>query len=210
MTSNWKKLKVSPYVTILLVAVNAITFILCTFTGDLLYNIGDLSPYSFFDLREFYRIISAMFLHADINHIMNNMLLLAGLGVMLENEMHHFRFFLIYILSGLGGQIVSLIYKAFNNEWYVRSIGASGAVFGLVGVLLAMSVCWKRKIVTVTWKRILIVVAYSIYSGVRVSNIDNAAHIGGFIGGFVLGILMCFIERVGAYRKVKPDDKAGT
>ncbi|HKM34267.1 MAG TPA: rhomboid family intramembrane serine protease [Lachnospiraceae bacterium] len=196
MNNKWQKVKVSPYITILLVAINAIIFLLCTFIGDLLYNIGGLSPHSFFDLQQYYRVVSAMFLHADINHIINNMLLLAGLGVMLEGEMHHFRFLLLYFLSGLGGQVVSLVYKGLSNEWYVSSIGASGAVFGLVGVLLAMSLCWKRKIATVTWQRILIVVAYSIYSGIRASNIDNAAHIGGFMSGFVLGLIMCLIERI--------------
>lgn len=196
MNYKWQKINASPYITILLVAVNVIIFLLCTFTGDLLYNIGDLSPHSFFDLRQFYRVVSAMFLHADMNHIVNNMLLLAGLGVMLEGEMHHFRFFLLYFLSGVGGQVVSLVYKGLSNGWYVSSIGASGAVFGLVGVLLAMSLYWKRKIATVTWQRILIVVAYSIYSGIKASNIDNAAHIGGFVCGFVLGFMMCLIEKI--------------
>ncbi len=193
MNEHWYKVKESPYITILLITVNAIIFIVCTFTGNLLYNIGDLSPYSIIDAKQYYRIISAMFLHADINHIINNMLLLAGLGAMLEKEMHHFGFLLLYILSGLGGQIASLAHKALNNAWYVSSIGASGAVYGMVGVLLAMSFFWKHKIVTVTWQRILIVVVYSIYSGVRASNIDNAAHIGGFISGFILGIFMCLI-----------------
>ena len=196
MNINWKKVQTSPYITIFLVSANVVIFLLCTFTGELIYNIGDLSPHSFFDLGQYYRAISSMFLHADINHIVNNMLLLAGIGVMLEGEVHHFRFLLLYLFSGLGGQAVSLVNKAIGNEWYISSIGASGAVFGLVGLLLAMSLCWKTKMVTVTWQRIVIVVAYSIYSGIRASNIDNAAHIGGFISGFIMGLFICFMERM--------------
>lgn len=196
MNSYWKRIKQAPYICAILVVINVVLFLLCTFTGNLLYNIGGLSPHAFLGEAQFYRIISAMFLHADIYHLINNMLLLAGLGAMLEKETGHIRFFLLYFLSGLGGQVVSLLYKVFTEEWYVSSIGASGAVFGLVGVLLAMSLGWVRKMEQVTWQRVVFVVAYSIYSGVRGANIDNAAHIGGFLTGFVLGWLMCLFQRI--------------
>lgn len=184
-----------PYITIVLVAINILIFLICTFTGNLLYNIGDLSPDSFLGDREYYRIVSAMFLHADSGHLLNNMLLLAGLGVMLEKEVGHTRFFLLYFLSGLGGQIVSMTYKIYAGEWYIGSIGASGAVFGLVGVLLAMSLWWTNEMENVTWQRIVFVVIYSLYSGIRSANIDNAAHIGGFIAGFLFGFIVCMIQR---------------
>lgn len=203
MNKTLQRIASSPYVTIFLVIINIFIFLLCTFKGDLIYNVGDLSPHSIFDLKEYYRIITSMFLHADINHIVNNMLLLFGIGVMLEKEMNHIRFLVLYFFSGIGGQIVSLIYKVTTDGWYVSSIGASGAVFGLVGVLLAMSIGWKRKMPTVTWQRILIVMAYSIYSGIKASNIDNAAHIGGFISGFILGLIMCLIERMHIERGVR-------
>lgn len=189
------KIKESPFISIILVVCNVILFLICTFTDDLLYNIGELSPALFWGEGQFYRILSAMFLHADIHHLVNNMLLLAGLGAMLEKETGHIWFLLLYFLSGIGGQVVSLAYKLWQREWYVGSIGASGAVFGLVGVLLAMSLAWIRKMPNVTWQRVLFVVAYSVYSGIRAVNIDNAAHIGGFVAGFLLGLLMCFLVR---------------
>lgn len=195
MNRYFRRVGDAPYVTVALVAVNVILFLICTFTGDLLYNIGDLSPDSFLREGEFYRIVSAMFLHADINHLVNNMLLLAGLGAMLEKETGHMRFFLLYFLSGLGGQVVSMVYKIYAGEEYIGSIGASGAVFGLVGVLLAMSLWWTNKMANVTWQRIVFVVLYSLYSGIRSANIDNAAHIGGFIAGFVFGFILCMIQR---------------
>lgn len=196
MNTTYKRISELPYITVILVIINVIIFLICTFTGDLLYNIGEFSPASFLGDNQFYRIVTAMFLHADINHLINNMLLLAGLGAMLEKETGHIMFFLFYILAGLGGQAVSLGYKLFAKEWSVGSIGASGAVFGLVGVLLAMSLYWTRKMANVTWQRIVLVVAYSLYSGYRAANIDNAAHIGGFAAGFLLALGMCFQRKI--------------
>lgn len=190
---NWKE---KPYISIALVVLNAMVFLICTFTGDMLYNVGELSPASCFGARQYYRIVTAMFLHADINHLVNNMLLLAGIGAMIEKETGHISFLFIYFLSGIGGQAVSLAYKVMVGEWYQASIGASGAVFGLVGVLLAMSLAWSRKLSNVTWQRVVFVVGYSIYSGVIAEGIDNAAHIGGCAAGLVLGFVMCLIQRV--------------
>ena len=181
----------TPYISIFLAACNLLIFLMCTFTGDLLYNIGDFSPYGFLDRGEYHRIIFSMFLHADIRHLLNNMLLLVGLGMMLEKEAGHVHFLLLYLLSGLGGQALSLFYKLSHDQWYTASIGASGAVFGLVGVLLAMSLCLAGRLQNVTWKRIVFMVAYSVYSGVQAADIDNAAHIGGFLTGLLLGLLLC-------------------
>lgn len=188
---QWKE---SPFISIFLVAGNVLVFLICTFTGDLLYNIGGFSPAAFLGAGEFYRVFSAMFLHADIYHLVNNMLLLAGLGFMLEPELGHIRFFVLYLVSGLGGQVVSLAYKLLTGGWYVDSIGASGAVFGLVGVLLAMTLCFAGRMQNVTWQRVAVVVIYSIYSGIQSANIDNAAHVGGFLTGLLLGLFVCLLQ----------------
>lgn len=200
MDTRWLKqklfrLKLLPYITIFLVAVNVILFLICTFTGEVLYNVGELSPKSFLEDGRYYTILTAMFLHADIYHLANNMLLLAGLGMMLENDIGHVRFAILYFLAGLGAHIVSLSYKLFTDEWYVSSIGASGAVFGLVGAMLAMVLCWTESLPHVTWQRILVVIAYSLYSGMRAENIDNAAHIGGLFAGFLAGLFMCVLRK---------------
>lgn len=195
MDRDYRSISELPLVSIILVVSNAVIFLICTFSGEMLYNIGDISPNSFFGAGQYYRAVSAMFLHADITHIVNNMLLLAGLGAMLEKETGHIGFLVQYLLSGLGGQAASLGYKLFAGEWYVSSIGASGAVFGLVGVLLSMALCRIKPMPSITWQRVVLVVAYSLYSGIRAANIDNAAHIGGFVSGFLLGMLMCLFQR---------------
>lgn len=200
MGRDYKSISGLPLVSIILVVINAIFFLICTFSGEMLYNVGDISPNNFLGKGQYYRAVTAMFLHADITHIVNNMLLLAGLGAMLEKETGHIGFLVLYLLSGLGGQAASLGYKILAEEWYVSSIGASGAVFGLVGVLLSMVLCRIKPMPNVTWQRIVLVVVYSLYSGIRAVNIDNAAHIGGFVSGFLLGLLMCLFQRWCRYR----------
>lgn len=197
------KLRRAPYMTVALVIVNAIIFLLCTFAGDLLYNIGDISPQTFFDEGQYYRLITSMFLHADIEHLVHNMLLLAGLGYMMENEIGHVKFFLLYILTGMGAGAVSLGWKMYAGEWFVSSIGASGAVYGMLGVLLAMCLLQVNDMENVNWQKMIIVIAYSIYNGMRSQNIDNAAHIGGVVFGLVLGVIMCLIIRWRDKRKQK-------
>lgn len=201
MRTRIRQLQDVPFITFLLVAANMVVFLLCTFTGQALYDGGDLSPASAIWDGQFYRLFTAMFLHADIYHIVNNMLLLAGLGYMLEGETGHIVFLILYMISGFGGQIVSLAYKIYVGEWYVASIGASGAVFGVVGVLLALSLCYGARLRSVNWQRVLIVVVYSIYSGIRASDIDNAAHIGGFATGFLAGLAVCLIWKLKEKRR---------
>lgn len=197
------KIRRSPYVAVALVVVNAVLFLLCTFGGDLLYNIGRISPHTFFGEGKYYHLITSMFLHADMAHLVNNMLLLAGLGYMMENEVGHLKFFLLYMLTGIGAGIVSLVWKVHTGEWFVYSIGASGAVYGMLGVLLSMCLLRVRDMENVNWQKMIIMLAYSIYSGTVSSNIDNAAHIGGLICGLVFGAIACLIIKISDNRKQK-------
>lgn len=195
------KLRRTPYVAISLVGLNALLFLLCTFTGDLLYNMGRISPYTFLDKGKYYQLLTSMFLHADMSHLVNNMLLLAGLGYLMEKEIGHFLFVLLYMLTGIGAGAVSLAWKVHNGEWFVYSIGASGAVYGMLGVLLAMCLLRVRDMENVNWQRMLIMIAYSIYCGFEGSNIDNAAHVGGVICGLVLGAMACLVLKLHDERK---------
>ena len=197
--------KPKPYVTIALAVINVIIFLICTFVSDVLYNIGGLSPLTFFEQKEFYRIVTAMFLHADMDHLLNNMLILVGIGYMLENEIGQVGFFLLYMGSGLGGQVISLISKMMMGKDAVISIGASGAVFGLLGGLLATAICFNGKLHNITWKRILFAAGYSIYTGLRAAGIDNAAHIGGFVFGVLIGIIICLLKIMKENRNTNTD-----
>ncbi len=200
MTSTQKN-QMAPYVSGGLVIVNIILFLLCTFGDNLLYNKGGLSPYYFFSEKEYYRIFTSMFLHGDMEHLVNNMLLLFGLGAMIEKEVGHISFGVLYFMTGLGGNVTSLLYKLLLGEWTVVSIGASGAVFGLIGVLLVLTLMPNVKIPNATPVRILLVIGYSIYCGINETNIDNAAHIGGVLCGVLFSVLWFGVFHKRLYRR---------
>lgn len=190
-----------PIVSGILVAVNVIVYLICTFTGNLLYNIGELDAAAVLLRREYGRIIYSMFLHAGIDHLFNNMVILFFLGAMIEKVTGHIQFLLIYLLSGIGANICSLLYKVMTMD-SMASVGASGAIFGLDGVLLAWILLDRQAMPDVTPRRVLLMIVLSLYSGFTAHNIDNAAHVGGLLTGFAAGALLCALRRRKRNREV--------
>ena len=189
--SRWKQ---QPLVSGALVIINVIVYIVCMFTGNRLYDLGELSVSGVLGKGEYGRILWAMFLHVDRSHLFNNMLILFFLGAMIEKEIGHIRYALIYFLSGIGGNLLSLYAKWLTGET-VGSVGASGAVFGLDGVLLAMVLFWGGGLSNVTPARVGLMILLSLYSGFSSTNIDNGAHVGGLVIGFLAGSVVCLIRR---------------
>lgn len=169
---------------ILLVVINVILFILCTFTGDLLYNKGAFSVMNLIEDGEWYRIFTSMFLHADIEHLVSNMLVLYYIGNVIEKQVGHISYMLIYFLSGFIGNVFSAGYEMITG-FYVSSVGASGAIFGVEGALLMLALLHKGKLTDVTTGRIVFSIAFSLYCGFTSSYVNNAAHVGGVIMGFL-------------------------
>lgn len=190
-----------PIVSGILVAANVIVYLICTFTGNLLYNIGELDAAAVLLRREYGRIIYSMFLHAGIDHLFNNMVILFFLGAMIEKVTGHIQLLLIYLLSGIGANICSLLYKVMTMD-SMASVGASGAIFGLDGVLLAWILLDRQAMPDVTPRRVLLMIVLSLYSGFTAHNIDNAAHVGGVLTGFAAGALLCALRRRKRNREV--------
>lgn len=190
-----------PIVSGILVAANVIVYLICTFTGNLLYNIGELDAAAVLLRGEYGRIIYSMFLHAGIDHLFNNMVILFFLGAMIEKVTGHIQLLLIYLLSGIGANICSLLYKVMTMD-SMASVGASGAIFGLDGVLLAWILLDRQAMPDVTPRRVLLMIVLSLYSGFTAHNIDNAAHVGGLLTGFTAGALLCALRRRKRNREV--------
>lgn len=188
-----KRLKQAPLVSVTLVCMNVIIYIVCVVTRGMLYEEGILDAESVIYGKEYGRILWAMFFHADTSHLFNNMLILFFLGAMLEKEIGHIWFGVLYFFSGIGGNILSLIMKVVHND-PAGSLGASGAVFGLDGVLLAIVILSNRRMESVTPVRVILMIVLSLYSGFTGGNVDNAAHVGGLICGFLLGGIMCIVQ----------------
>ncbi len=182
-------------VTIGLIIINILIFIISAFTGDLLYNKGAFSLRYLLYGKEWWRLITSMFLHADINHLTGNMLLLYLAGEVIEQQTGKWKFFILYFFSDLTSSFLYAAYEYYTGS-YMDSIGASGAVFGIVGALLVMTGYHKGRYGDITIGRILFMIIYMIYTGLHTSNVNNAAHVGGLTGGILLMCLYVLIDRI--------------
>lgn len=197
-----RKLRTLPFISAILVAANVGIYVLCQLPGNVLYDRGCLSAVEIIVNEEYGRIFWAMFLHADPSHLFSNMIILLFMGAMIEKEIGHLPFAGIYLASGIGGNLLSLAGKIASNDWAV-SLGASGAIFGLDGLLLALVLISNRRMENVTLKRVILMICLSLYSGFTGGNVDNLAHIGGLVVGFVLGMILAVYIRIS--NKIKSD-----
>lgn len=182
-----------------LIVINIGVFIIFTLLGksdDVLFmrQYGAMYEPYVTEGHEYYRLFTSTFLHFGIEHLLNNMVMLGALGFNLEPEIGKVRFLLVYIISGIGGNICSLLLNVSLGD-VVVSAGASGAVFGLMGALLCAVIRKKGRIGRLNKKGMLILAVFSIYVGLSEQGVDNAAHIGGLACGFVLEALLASVKR---------------
>uniref|UniRef100_A0A251UMN5 RHOMBOID-like protein n=2 Tax=Helianthus annuus TaxID=4232 RepID=A0A251UMN5_HELAN len=133
-----------------------------------------------------WRILTCMWLHAGVFHALANMLGLVFIGSRLEHEFGFLRIGVLYILSGIGGSILSSLFVRTTV-----SVGASGAIFGLLGGMLSeLLTNWTIYAnVLAALSTLIIVILINIAIGI-LPHIDNYAHIGGFLTGFFLGFVI--------------------
>lgn len=181
-------------VTVALILINVLVFIAVELTGTSqnAWHVLDYgaayTPY-IVQNGEVYRLFTSMFLHFGIEHLVNNMLVLFVLGSRLEQVIGKLRFLFIYLAGGMAGNIFSLILELRNQDFSV-SAGASGAVFAVMGAMLYVVIRNKGWLGDLSMRQILVMAAFSLYFGFTSSGVDNAAHIGGMIAGFVLAVLI--------------------
>jgi rhomboid protease GluP len=150
-------------------------------SGEASYRLGASHPYGIFIQHEWWRLVTAMFLHGGLIHIGFNMMSLMQFGPALEELYGSARYFFLYVFTGAFGFLVS----AWTGHF---SIGASGALLGLVGAMLAITSKRGGSFIRELRSRLItsVVILFVIgYMGVL--GIDNAAHLGGFAAGFGIG-----------------------
>ncbi|MDD6571736.1 MAG: rhomboid family intramembrane serine protease [Thermoflexaceae bacterium] len=135
---------------------------------------------------EIYRFFTCIFIHFGFSHLFGNMIVLFFLGDNLERAVGKIKYVIIYLATGLAGSLVSCIYYLIIDE-YVLSGGASGAIFGVVGALVYIVTANRGKLEDLDSFRLILFVAFSFYSGFTSTGVDNAAHVGGFVAGLILG-----------------------
>jgi membrane associated rhomboid family serine protease len=149
--------------------------------GTVLERLGASLPLSY-DLQEPWRFVMAVFLHGGLLHIGFNMWVLMDIGPVIEELYGSARYFFIYVATGIFGYVLSSFRGSF-------SVGGSGALLGLIGVLLAMTMGHQTAGMKMLRGQL---VRWLIYIGVisLLPGVDLLAHLGGFVSGFLLGKIM--------------------
>ncbi|WP_374703421.1 rhomboid family intramembrane serine protease [Bacillus sp. Marseille-P3661] len=172
-----------PFLTYVFVAINLVMFLLLEWFGSstdttTLIRFGAKFNPAIYD-GEWWRFITPVFLHIGIFHLFMNTVALYYLGVSVERIYGTWRFFLVYLISGIVGVIASF---AFTNQ---VSAGASGAIFGCFGALLYFGVVHRSLFFRTMGMNVIFVVILNLVIGFAVPMVDNSAHIGGLVAGFL-------------------------
>jgi rhomboid protease GluP len=151
-------------------------------SSRVLFTFGASLPFPY-DLLQPWRYVTAIFLHGSLLHIGFNMWVLWDIGPMVEDVYGSARYFFLFVLTGIVGYIASSFFGYF-------SIGASGALLGLIGALLAVTMKHPNSSTARMLRNQLLLWLFFIAVLVFMPGIDNVAHAGGFVAGFLLGRVM--------------------
>ena len=200
---NYKKL---PICTIAIAAANVLIFLGLSFVGmtedcAFMMEHGAMYVPYLMNGERYYTLITSMFLHFGFSHLMNNMVMLLVIGYSLEPEIGKIRFLIIYLGSGLMGNLV-LAWFDVSQGSYAVSAGASGAIFGIVGALLYVVVRNHGRVGEISTRGLVLMAGLSLYYGFTAQGVDNAAHIGGLVSGFLLAVLTYWKRKPKHYKKM--------
>ncbi|XP_074285192.1 RHOMBOID-like protein 5 [Silene latifolia] len=158
---------------------------------------------------EWWRLLSCLWLHAGLIHLIANMVSLLFIGVRLEEEFAFWRIGPIYVISGFGGSLMSCLNAIQTQKTRIVSVGASGALFGLLGAMLSELITnwsiYANKCTALL--SLMVIVVLNLAVGL-IPGVDSSAHIGGFISGFLLGFILLIRPQYGyVNRKYLPPGK---
>lgn len=199
-----EEMKKTPVTSIILI-LNILIFVIIEITGSSentmhMLNCGASHVSKTIWEHQYYRLVTSMFLHFGMTHLANNMLALFVLGGRLELYVGKIRYLIIYFLGGIAGNLLSVFWEFKKNSFAV-SAGASGAVFAILGALIYLIIRNKGRIRDLSMRQIMIIAGLSLYLGFTGKRVDNMAHIGGMIGGFLVSFLLYPPRRI---RSVQP------
>lgn len=173
-----------PMITFLLVALNIFIYLIPVLFNQSNYFIENFSLFAPYVRRgEYYRLLSATFIHANVFHLMFNCYALLVIGRQLESFLGKIKFLVIYLFSAITSSLMSIIFLG-NNI----SVGASGAIFGLMGSLVYFGYHYRVYLGNVVRTQIIPLIVTNLCLGFMITGIDNFAHIGGLIGGLLITI----------------------
>lgn len=180
--------KKDPVMTKILITINIVIFVLQLVLGwDVVASFGaNYAP--FVKSGKFYVLITSMFIHGNLIHLLFNMYALYIIGPQVESFYGKIKYLAIYFGSGILGALLSDIFL--QNS---ISVGASGAIFGLLSSIVYFGYHYRAYLDTVIRSQIMPLIIFNIFLGIVIPNIDTFCHIGGLIGG-VLVSMACGIK----------------
>ena len=184
-----------PWVTLIIVLVNLLIGGVCLLYGDYATSLLDLDPVAVLEKGQWYRLFTYMYVHGGVTHYINNMIMLYMAGQILEPSIGRGRYALLYHLLGVIAGAGSLLYKVVIGS-VIPSVGASGAIMGVMGILLYISLRNLKQIGNGRYYRIFMLslcALDSVYQGFVVRGVDNAAHVTGLVAGVIAGLI---VERI--------------
>ncbi len=174
-----------PVITYALIVLNIMVYLfMVLYDADGTYFYALANNYEFVQNGQIYRLLTSMFLHSDIIHIACNMYALYILGPQVERYYGKTKFLLIYLLSGLLGSIFSCAFMSADTI----SIGASGAIFGLLGSIAYFTYYYRATLQGLLRSQVVPVILLNLAIGFMVPGIDISGHIGGLIGGILVSM----------------------
>lgn len=186
----WKKYGAGGPVTFVLIAINLVFFIITIFAGGFdtytLSKLGAIVPMYITENHEYYRLLLAMFLHGGFIHFLMNMYALYYLGRSLERSLGPWKYGILYFVSGIGSGLFVVLLSQSNSV----TIGASGAIFGIIGALLLITYIRKDWFTPRSIQSIRFMVILNLIITLIVPNVSAAGHLGGFIVGLALGYFL--------------------
>ncbi len=177
--------KESP-ITILLASVNILVLLLDLLLNGKIIEIGAKSSYGIIN-GEFWRLLTPIFLHADIFHLVTNLFGILVFGSIIEKKLGPMKFIAIYVLSGIYGNTFSFYFSPYLG------VGSSSSVFGVLASLLTYFYLNKNMFGNIAKEyliSIIAIISISLIFGFISSGIDNAAHLGGILSGLIISIII--------------------
>lgn len=172
-----------PVLTYVALAVNILAFIASSWVGQETALLLGAKINQAIAAGQYWRLFTAILLHANLLHIFFNSYALYALGPGVEGPYGSWRFLVIYLMSGLAGSSMSFLLSPY------ASVGASGAIFGLIGTTTIYYYHYRDRLVAgrARLANIVAITAYNLLYGFVAAGVDNWAHIGGLLAGLVLG-----------------------
>lgn len=186
-------------VNIGLIVVNILIFIIMEILGStedvlFMHAHGAMSVYDILVGREYYRLLTSAFLHFGTAHLLYNMIALLYLGKPLEQALGSVRYLIFYLVCAAGANAVSLVWYHYQQDLFSVSAGASGAICGVAGGVAYVMLRNRKENKRFNFLRWAIFVALVAGQGIGDPTVNNAAHIGGMVIGFFLGMVMYSIR----------------